>query len=126
MKFRTVLPAFALVLLSACGEDPIDIQDQGSLQAINMTRFAVLAWDYRACGGSAYNFDISLRRLEGGRIPPGSAATVQIEGDRCFDHRFTLEDGSFIEELGLTVPKLDTRVINIAQPEGTGRAGEVE
>ena len=120
MKTRLLFAVAALVMLGACRDNPLEIQDQGSLQATNTTPHAVVAWHFRDCGTTSYNQEISLRRLPESRIPPGGTATVQVRGDRCFDHRFTLANGATIEELAITVAKLDILFITIAMPADPG------
>jgi hypothetical protein len=120
MRTRLLLAVTALLVLGACRDNPLEIQDQGSLQATNTTPHAVVSWHFRDCGTTAYDEEISLRRLPEGRIPPGGSVTVQVRGDRCFDHRFTLANGVTIEEPAITVVKLDILFITIAMPADPG------
>lgn len=114
-----------LMLVAACGgEEPLGIQDLGSLQANNTTAFAVVGWHYRECGTTEYSEEVGLGRLPGARIEPGGAATVQFPGDECFDHRFTLDNGATAVVPEVTVPKLDIISINISLTETTETGAE--
>jgi len=123
MKLKCVALA-AVFALGACAEDPVDLHEQGSLHATNTTPHAVVEWHYRSCGTGSYGNEISLRRLPGSRIEPGGSATVQIEADRCFDHRFTLENGVLTEELAVTVAALETLSINVSMPADPAPQGD--
>ena len=123
MRTGRLLAALPLLALLACGgEEPLGIEDLGSLQVNNTTPHAVVRWNYRDCGTTNYSKEVSLARLPDGRIEPGNAATVEFPGDRCFDHRFTLENGVHADVLEVTVPILDVLSINVTMPSepGTG------
>lgn len=120
-RLLATLPLLALLAAACGGEEPLGIQDVGSLQANNTTPHAVVGWHYRACGTTEYSSEVSLARLPNSRIEPGGAATVQFPGDKCFDHRFTLETGETAVVPEVTVPKLDILSINISlteEPDG--------